>query len=118
MMVATALNGVSRERKYSPQPIPSRILSRKNDDEPFMEAALALAMVLLLLLDLVAPLRERVEPHEQRGPERHHEGRGAQRAGHQLGVGPIRHAGVERQLLEGDVRDVEPAGPAGLVLAV
>src|SRR5512137_1473475 len=110
MTVAMAFQGVSRERRYSPQPMPSRIFSRKNEEDPFSVATPASAMALLLLLDLVAALRERVEAHEQRWPERHDEGWGAQRPGDQLVVGALRDPGGQRQLLEGDVGDVEPAG--------
>src|SRR5512138_3633092 len=102
--------------------MPSRIFSLKNPGWAAM--ALALAMVVLLLLDRVlavavlAPLRERVDPHEQRRPEGHHEGRGAERAGHELRDVLVRRAGPQRELLEVEVADVEPARAAGLVLAV
>src|SRR6266540_2536680 len=77
-------------------------------------------MVLLLVGggDLVLALREHVEAHQQRRPERHDERRGAERAGDERGVLRVGHAGAERELLERDVADVEPARPARLVLAV
>src|SRR5512142_2667926 len=105
--------------------MPSRIFSRKKP-APWgaMAAACPLAMVVLLLLDGVAvavavpaALRERVDPHQQRGPEGHHERRGAERARDELRDLLVRHAaGAERELLELEVADVEPARAARLVL--
>src|SRR5512133_2737574 len=101
MKAATVLAGVKSERRYSRALMPSRIFSRKNDGCAARASVLTLAMVLLLsgaavgVLAVLAPLRERVEPHQQRGPEGHHEGRGAQRAGDQVRVGSLAHVGAE-----------------------
>src|SRR5512140_112695 len=101
MIAAMALPGVMHERRYSLQLMPSRIFSRKKPG--WAARAWALAMGLLLLLGRVlavpAPLRERVDPHQQRGPEGHDERRGAERAGHERRVLLVRHAGAERELL-------------------
>src|SRR5512138_1180599 len=119
MTNATALRGVQQERTYSPTLFPSRIFSRKNEGCAVTATApCPLAMVVLLLLDLVAPLREHVEPHEQRGPQRHDEGRSAEGALDVVGDGLLGEVRLERELLRLDVGQVQPARPAHLVLAV
>src|SRR5512133_2112116 len=120
---AIAFVSVQQERTYSFALKPSRIFSRTNDWNVWGAAtALALAMVILLLgaglLGLFAAPRERVEPHEQRGPKGHHEGRGAERAGDEARDRGLRDVRPERELVQLDVGDVQPGRAAGLVLAV
>src|SRR5574340_886065 len=124
MKAATALAGVMSERRYSLQPMPSRIFSLMKEGCARAPVRTSAMVVLLLagggrlrVLALLAALRERVEPHQQRGPEGHHEGRGAQRAGHEVRVRPLGDVRPEGQLLQLDVADVEPARAARLALA-
>src|SRR5215208_6601133 len=109
MSVATALKGVMHERRYSRVLMPSRIFSRKNPGLAATAWALAMGLLLLLfgVLAVLAPLREGVDPHQQRGPEGHDERGGAEGAGDEARVPLVSHADAERELLEGDVADVE-----------
>src|SRR5574342_32846 len=123
MKVATPLKGVSSERRYSPGLFPSRIFSW--NQEPWPAAAAALVMALLLSGRVPAlprhPLlavRESVDPHEQRRPQGHDEGRYAQGAPDQLRVRGVGDRHLHVQARDVDVRDVEPVRPPGLVLAV
>src|SRR6266567_1078737 len=117
-------SGVSSDFTYSLPVMPSRILSW-NQDRAGRALSIALFMATLLVvagvvlfIGLGAAARESVETHQQWRPERHHERRDAQGALHEVGVRGVEDVGLHRQLLEGRVGDVEPVGPAGLMLAV
>src|SRR5512133_1990889 len=125
MIAMTRLPGVTRDFRYSRPLIPSRIFWRMKPGA-VATAAFALAMMVLLLGlavagirgGLVLPVGDRVDPHQERRPQGHDERRGAQRAGDEIRVRPGPDVGRERELLEGDVGDVEPARAARLELAV
>src|SRR3990172_7155604 len=120
MRPATTLNGVASLRAYSPGESPSRSFYRTQERRSTRPATVSFMARLLLRFTggaLPAP-RERVEPHQERWPERQHERNRRQERPGQLGIrrGPEVHP--EAELLERDVGQVEPAGAAHLVLAV
>src|SRR5512145_445538 len=121
---AMAFPFVQQERTYSRSPMPSRIFSRTNDWGAAMARAWTLAMVVLLpvlralALGRPAAPGERVKPHQERGPQGHHERRSAERAGDEARDVLLRDVRAERELPDVDVGDVQPARPAGLVLAL
>src|SRR3972149_5167530 len=120
MRPATTLNGVASLRAYSPGESPSRSFSRTQERRSTLSATVSFMARLLLRFTggaLPAP-RERVEPHQERWPERQHERNRRQERPGPLGIrrGPEVHP--EAELLERDVGQVEPAGAAHLVLAV
>src|SRR4051812_36965740 len=116
MKAASAFTGVKSDLTYSRSESPRKIFSLRK--EPLAGVSMTISDMVLLLRDLVTALAEGVQTHEQRRPERHHERRHAERAADQLRVGRVVDAHLEVQLPEVDVADVEPVGPAGLVLAV
>src|SRR5690349_21552667 len=97
MTPAMQFQGVRSERRYARPLMPMRIFSLN-------QCAGAVAVAAVRVLDMIVPLllgggrggllggvgiaalREGVEPHEQRRPERHHEGRSAERALHLVRV--------------------------------
>src|SRR5690349_20066084 len=95
MTPARQFQGVKSDRRYARPVMPIRIFSL-NQCAGAVAAVTVLDMVVPLLLGSgrggllggvgVAALRERVEPHEQRRPERHDEGRSAERALHLVRV--------------------------------
>src|SRR5690349_23115257 len=91
MTPAMQFQGVNSERRYARALMPMRIFSLNQCAGAVAGAAVTvLDMVVPLLLDRgrgglpggvgIAAPRERVEPHEQRRPERHDERRSAERA--------------------------------------